>query len=93
MWRILLASVVVVHLMVVFGNAMALFVLPFTQPWEVALPLCSFIFWISCNKGGMCPMTAIENKVRKQLDMPEIRGFVKHYIIKPVFKLKRKLRK
>ena len=82
MWRIVLSGVVALHLFVVFGNVVAFFILPFSEPWYLSLPLCSFIVWVSCHKNGRCPMTVLENKVRLKLGMPEITGFVKHYVIR-----------
>lgn len=88
MYKSCLVTIVIFHMLVVIGNFLAFFILPFIEDWYVALPLCSFIFWISCHKNGRCPMTVLENKVRLRMGKPEIHGFIKHYIVKPLVKIK-----
>jgi len=74
-----LILVISFHLFVVIGNALAFFILPFCQPWYVALPLCTFIFWISLVRGVECPLTRFENYLRRKMNLAPIKGFVKHY--------------
>jgi len=85
----LFRCVVVVHMFVCIGNVTCFFVLPFIEPPWVSLPCCSLIFFLTFQKEVKCPMTRFENKLRKELGMREIRGFVGHYIVWP---LKRKIR-
>tara|TARA_A100001037_G_scaffold300061_1_gene326861 strand:- start:7242 stop:7655 length:414 start_codon:yes stop_codon:yes gene_type:complete len=84
-----LLLVVLLHHAVVIGNFSAFFILafqgftPYGFPWYVALPLCSFIVLVSFSKVLDCPMTRYENKLRREIGKQEIRGFMKHYIIRP----------
>lgn len=81
---------VLLHWLVVIGNFTAFFILVFQglhpeqyTPWYIALPLCTFIGVISTSRVLDCPLTAKENKMRRELGLPEIRAFIKHYFIKP----------
>lgn len=87
MKRILLIFLVISHFLIVFGNILAFFILPFYEKWYVSLPLMGFIFSISFSRSWKCPLTDFENKLRKDLDMKPIAGFVGHYIKKPLMKL------
>lgn len=84
---LLLAFVVVGHTLVVIGNVAAFFVLPLTQPWPIALPLASFILIVSTSKTLVCPLTALENRIRVALGLKEIHGFVGFYMIRPCRRL------
>ncbi len=94
-----LLIVVLLHHAVVLGNFSAFFILafqgftPWGFPWYVALPLCTFIVLVTFSKVLDCPMTRYENKLRKNVGKPEIRGFVKHYIIRPYARFKYNLKK
>ena len=94
-----LLIVVLVHHAVVLGNFSAFFILafqgftPWGLSWYVALPLCTFIVLVTFSKVLDCPMTRYENKLRKEVGKPEIKGFVKHYIIRPYARFKYNLKK
>lgn len=94
-----LLLVVLLHHAVVLGNFSAFFILafqgftPWGYPWYVALPLCTFITLVTFSKVLDCPMTRYENKLRRDVGKPEIRGFVKHYIIRPWARFKYNLKK
>ena len=94
-----LLIVVLVHHAVVLGNFSAFFILafqgftPWGLSWYVALPLCTFIVLVTFSKVLDCPMTRYENKLRKDVGKPEIKGFVKHYIMRPYARFKYNLKK
>ena len=94
-----LLVVVLVHHVVVIGNFSAFFILafqgftPYGVSWYVALPLCSFIVLISFSKVLDCPMTHYENKLRREVGKQEIRGFMKHYILRPYARFRYNLKK
>jgi len=95
-----LMLVVVLHWLVVFGNFGAFFILVYNgfspsqnPPWYVCLPLCTFIGVITFSRVIDCPMTRYENKIRKRLGKQMIGGFIKHYLMKPYVKAKRKIKK
>jgi len=81
--------VVVLHMLVCIGNVTCFFLLPFIEPPWIALPCCTLIFFLTFQKEIQCPLTRYENKLRRQMDMREIRGFIGHYIIWPVRRIMR----
>lgn len=76
---ILLMLIVILHLFVVIGNTVAFFIIPFLQPWYVALPICSLIFFLSFSRSSDCPLTRFENLIRGTLGLKQIKGFIKNY--------------
>lgn len=88
--RALLGFVVTLHWALIIGNIASFIVLPFLASWYVALPLMSYIGLLTFSRVLDCPVTRFENKLRRELGMPEIRGFIGHYMLKPYVKYKRK---
>ena len=94
-----LLIVVLIHHAVVIGNLSAFFILafqgftPWGVSWYIALPLCTFITLVSFSKVLDCPMTRYENKLRAEVGKPEIRGFMKHYIMRPYARFRYNLKK
>src|SRR6185436_21164928 len=88
---LLLAAVIVFHVLMIVVNVAAAFVLPFTEPWHVAAPLASFVVWITFDR-GVCPLTRLENCVRRRLGLPEVFGFIGHYFVRPTRRQLRRLR-
>ena len=80
--------VVITHLIIIVGNIVSILILPILMPWYVALPLMSLLVNLLFAPVP-CPLTKLENKIRKELGMREVRYFVGHYLVWPV---KRKLR-
>ena len=80
-----LVVVALSHLLVVIGNSVSFFILPFMVEWYIALPLDSFILWVTFSPGPSCPLTKLENKIRRRLELEPIGGFIKHYLIKKKF--------
>lgn len=81
--RGLLASVIFGHTILVLTNALAFFVLPLYTPWYQAIPLMTFIAWISFSRTVNCPLTAVENYIRRKLHVKEVHGFVGYYFVRP----------
>ena len=94
-----LLLVVLIHHCVVIGNLSAFLILafqgftPWGVSWYIALPLCTFITLVSFSKVLDCPMTRYENKLRAEVGKPEIRGFMKHYIMRPYARFRYNLKK
>jgi len=86
--RYILWTVVTTHLIVIIGNLVSILLLPVFMPWYVALPLMSLLINLLFAPVP-CPLTKLENKIRKELEMKEIKHFVGHYLVWPI---KRKLR-
>jgi len=61
------------------------------EPWYVSAPGVSIIFYLTFNR-GTCPLTSLENYFRKRLNLPTIRGFIGHHILKHVYKKRNKQR-
>lgn len=81
-------AVTTAHLIIIIGNLTSILLLPVFMPWYVALPLMSLLVNLLFAPVP-CPLTKLENKIRKELGMREIRHFVGHYLVWPI---KRKLR-
>ena len=77
-WTIALCSVVFIHAFIICLNITAFFALPLEQPWYVWVPLCTMIGRVVWG-AGTCPLTVLENRIRRELGMSEIKGFVFHY--------------
>lgn len=80
-----LYTLVVVHIILIFGVLGSFFILPFWAPWYIALPLMTFIWFFSTTKVE-CHLTNLENAWRQRLKMKRIGGFVGHYFLKPIKK-------
>lgn len=76
--------IVAIHMLVCLGNVTCFFVLPFIEPPWIALPCCTLVFFLTFQREIQCPLTRYENKLRKQMGMREIRGFIGHYILIPI---------
>ena len=71
--------IIVLHLFVVIGNFISFFIIPFLQPWYVALPICSIIVFMTFSRSSACPLTRLENLIRGKLSLQQINGFIKFY--------------
>lgn len=85
--KVMLFALVIVHIMIVIGNLAALGFLPFTTPWYISLPLCSFLVRLALVEAN-CPLTILENHLREKLGYKKIRTFIGHYFVKVFFILK-----
>lgn len=82
-WPIAFVVVVTAHMLVVMINMMAFFILPFTYPIYVWIPLNSFIL-ITMFSRSLCPLTQLENYLRHKIGKPAIGGFIGHYFVRPI---------
>jgi len=98
-----LIILVTIHLFIVVGNIISFFIFVFigfgsVLGFNVELPIwpvclvCSTIVFNLCFLRQNCECTKWENDIRRELNMPEIKGFIKHYILKNVVRIRRKLR-
>lgn len=90
MLRVCLYLVVIFHFWLVLTNVTAALVLPFTSVimdwpfWYTVLlvtPIESLIVTLTFSR-EQCPITRLENVIRRKLGMKEIGGFIGYYIIK-----------
>ena len=80
--KLLLSFVIVLHFTMIVLNSASFLILPFSVPWYVAAPLCSTIVFLGCTRDLQCPLTTWENSLRGKLDMPPIKGFIRHYFLR-----------
>jgi hypothetical protein len=80
---LMLDFVVIGHFVLVFGNMLACLVLPFYVSWYISLPLITFLVQQFTSRVE-CPLTRLENSLRRKLGRPEIKTFLKHYFIEPL---------
>lgn len=83
--RLALQVIVMLHALIICLNVTAFIALPLEQPWYVWVPLCTIIARIVWG-AGECPLTVLENKIRKKIGMKPIKGFVYHYFWPHFFK-------
>jgi hypothetical protein len=81
-----LVVVVTVHMVLLFANLVAFFLLPFLAPWYVAVPLTTFLFFFVTTRQE-CQVTTLENRLRQRLGKRRINGFVGHYFVRPIRRL------
>jgi hypothetical protein len=70
------------HMLVLITNTLAFCVLSFLTPWYIFSPLMSFIVFAAFARGDRCPLTTLENVLRRRAEMPQIRGFISHYVMR-----------
>lgn len=87
--EILLRALVAAHLLFLAGHLAAFVYLPVRAPWYVALPGCTFQALLVLSD-WRCPLTALENRLRRRLGRPAVRGFVGHYLLAPVRRARRR---
>lgn len=78
-WKVALPIVVSVHFAAIFVMIYAFFVLPFTQPLIVWLPLCVLILNLMFTRVD-CAMTRFEDFIRRKLGLPQVKLFVSYYL-------------
>ena len=84
--RLLLFSVIMGHAAIIILNVATLFILPFYVSWYIALPVMTLIVNLIFSPIS-CPLTKLESRIRRELGYPEVRFFIKHYLLDPVRKL------
>jgi len=78
-----LCVVVLFHAGIIASNILAFFILPFAADWFVAVPCMSAILFLTLARGITCPLTDLENSMRRRAGLKRIGGFVGYYFIKP----------
>jgi hypothetical protein len=90
----ILYTIILVHFAVIILNFLALiflsvelFDIESDYDWFICLPLITLILSLLSSRDG-CFLTRIENKIRKKQGKPQIKAFIKHYIINFLIKNK-----
>jgi hypothetical protein len=73
------------HACVLIFNLLAIFLLPFLTPWYVSLPIITVLVNLMFSPVS-CPLTRLESRIRRSLSLPEIRHFIKYYVVDPIRK-------
>lgn len=85
--RIFLISIVTFHYLVFVAFLLTSIMSFFQLPWYIALTINALIFRVIFSRAE-CPLTTLENNIRKKLNMPVSKGFLTDYIIFPLRTLK-----
>lgn len=75
----MLRFIVACHLSIFFLGVIATLITIFAQPWYISFLIT--ILMVNIVFSG-CPLTLIENYLRKQQGLPEIDNFLKHYLLR-----------
>ena len=79
MLRLSLLLIRVLHLIAIAAFTAAVLWSLVASAWYVGFSNLAGFVALMCGR-VRCPLTALENAVRARLEMPEIDGFVKHYL-------------
>jgi len=82
LYKLLFHLVVVTHHIGLFCLVASVPLLIIKEPPCVSLPLLAWILYLGFSKVLDCPFTRLENYLRRKLNLPEIKTFLKHYYLK-----------
>ena len=82
LYKLLFYFVVTTHHLGLFGLVASVPLLIIKEPPWVSLPLVGWIMYLGFSRVLDCPYTRLENYLRRKLDLPEIKTFLKHYYLK-----------
>ena len=75
-------AVVFLHHVFLWGNFFSAICLPIYTNWFIWIPLESFLINLFFNPTfARCPLTKLENKIRTNLGLPEIKSFLGYYYL------------
>jgi hypothetical protein len=87
----LIGVIVAAHWLMILGNAFSGVVLVGAMlysvappTWAIALPLLTFLVWHSSSRVADCPLTTIEDRVRRSYGQPPIKAFLSFYAIRHI---------
>jgi len=80
------------HFFIIIANILAIPTLLVTQSWYISIPLATLLINLM-GSNIQCPLTKLENRIRKSLGYKQIGGFIGHYFIKyiKIYKAKQSL--
>mgnify|MGYP001166359761 CR=1 FL=1 len=85
--KILFWILVIGHHFAILSLFFCPFYLMINEPFWIWLPVNIWILHLMFSPVLVCPATIWENRLRRKLEMPEIKTFFLHYYIKPIKKL------
>ena len=81
-YRLCLSIVIVIHHLALFIILVSIPLLFINEPIWISVPLTSWVVHLGCTRVD-CPLTKLENYLRRELYLPQIKGFMSHYYKKP----------
>ncbi len=78
--KILLVGIIAFHYLVFVSFILTVALSITILPWYVAISISSLIARVVVSRGE-CPLTVLENVIRKKLDLQTSKGFLKEYIL------------
>ena len=81
LYKLLFYFVVTTHHLGLFGLVASVPLLIIKEPPWVSLPLVGWIMYLGFSRVLDCPYTRLENYLRRKLNLPEIKTFLKHYYL------------
>lgn len=79
MLKALFIAIVAIHYILIILVGLSIPMLILSTEWFIWLPLTVLIIQIPTNL-SRCPLTELENVVRRKMGKPTIRSFIKEYI-------------
>ncbi len=81
--KTMLFAVIASHMIILAIDLVAIFVLPFIAPWYIAVPIITLIVNLMFSPVS-CPLTRLECRMRRSMNYPEVRFFIKYYLLDPI---------
>ena len=78
-YKLLLYTLVTAHALLVIFMALCIPLLIMLEPPYVSIPLSVWIINLA-TLPVRCPLTSLENKLRKKVGLPTIGGFISYYV-------------
>ena len=73
--------IIILNFLCLLMLGIELFSIESKYDWYLLMPSIFFILSIATSSGE-CYLTRLENKIRKKKGLKQIKGFIKHYILK-----------
>lgn len=83
--RLLLWLLVISHHLALWMITLSVPLLFLKEPIWISLPLSAWVMHLGCTRLN-CPLTRYENYLRRNLGMPEIETFLRHYYVNRIRK-------
>ena len=89
--KMLIVPVVLSHWCVILGNCasciavLGAMVWGYTVPtWSLAFPIATLILWMMTSRNWDCPLTKIEDRIRRHYKRKPTVAFLRHYVVNPI---------
>lgn len=73
-----LTVLITLHAATIIGIAACVAATVYLAPWYIAVPVVHFE--LQQAFGGRCPLTVLENRLRRRRGLPVVRDFIGHYV-------------